>query len=735
VKIHTLWLSASVLALAWAGGASAQGISTPPARDANDRGSSSSVKEVVVTAERRTQNLQQTAIAATVLNQQDLLKNGITTIDQLQFISPSLTVNNFGQGNNVDIRGIGKGEHNTQTGTGVVTYRDGVPSFPGYFQEEPYYDVANVEVLRGPQGTFSGQNATGGAVIVSTRDATIGGGHDGYVFAHYGNYNDVGVQGAVSLPISDTFAARVAFNTQYRDTFYNLTGVTGNPNIRWGSARISLLWRPSQSFEVSFKTDYNYLNNGGYFGDALINPLTGLPNGTQHLFDIDNNFRTYAVDQFHRSVLKIDYTTASGVRFQSVSGYQRGQTAWTGDIDGTNLAAPNYIIDERANETLWSQELNIISPDNKPITWILGGYYDHNKYDFPPIFDIGVPPGVFDEDLQGVNTTHTLAAFGQVSLNLPSGLQLQGGLRYSKWSTTNHVLYFVPEYAPFFNQQQDETFTGDNLTGKVALNWKVNPDNFLYAFVATGAKPGGLNTSVYAFPQQPIPSPFTQEYVTDYEIGWKARLFDGHLRTQIGGFYDTFKNFQVIIPLPNNPRLATEQNDPLLTKLYGVEASAQAVLGDLSVNANVALQHSSLGAFYTQDPRVGVGGVCDPRAGPATTTCINLGGHPQTYAPDFTLNFQAQYDVHLGDGNVITPAVTFSHISGQWGTLFDNLSKNDHLDPRDILGASLAWTHGSFTATLYGYNLTNQHYVSALLSPIRIAGAPRQFGISLYKSF
>ena len=734
MKTRALWLSASVWALIWGGQAAAQGIATPPAKSSSGA-AAGDTKELVVTAERRTQNLQQTAIAATVLNQADLLKNGVTTIDQLQFVSPSLTVNNFGQGNNVDIRGIGKGEHNTQTGTGVVTYRDGVGTFPGYFQEEPYYDVAGVEVLRGPQGTFSGQNSTGGAIFVTTTDPAINGRHDGYVFAHYGNYNDAGVQGAINLPVSDTFAARVAFNTEYRDSFYNLTGVTGNPNVRWGSARISLLWAPTANFLVSFKTDYNYLNNGGYFGDALVNPLTGLPNDTQHLFDINNNFRTYAVDQFHRSALKIEYTAPNGIKFRSVGGYQRGQTAWTGDIDGTNLAAPNYIIDERVNETLWSEELNIISPDNKPVTWILGGYYNHNKYDFPPIFQIGVPPGGFDEDLQGINTTHTLAAFGQISVNLPAGLQLQGGLRYSKWSTTNHVLYFVPEFAPFFNQQQDETFTGDNLTGKVALNWKLDPDNFLYAFVATGAKPGGLNTSLYAFPQRPIPGPFSQEYVTDYEIGWKARMFDGHLRTQIGGFYDTFRKFQVIVPLPNNPQLSTEQNDPNLTKLYGVEASAQAVLGDLSVNANIALQHSALGTFYTQDPRVGLAGACDPNTGPSTATCINLGGHPQTYAPDFTFNFQAQYDFHLGAGDVITPAVTFSHISGQWGTLFDNRAKNDYLDPRDILGASLAWTHGTFTATLYGYNLTNQHYVSALLSPIRIAGAPLQFGVSLYKSF
>ena len=83
----------------------------------------------------------------------------------------------------------------------------------------------------------------------------------------------------------------------------------------------------------------------------------------------------------------------------------------------------------------------------------------------------------------------------------------------------------------------------------------------------------------------------------------------------------------------------------------------------------------------------------------------------------------------------MTPSVTFAHVSSQWGTLFDNVAAGDHLAPRDILGASLAWTHGSITATAYGYNLTNQQYVSALLSPIRIAGAPRQFGVSILKVF
>ncbi len=177
-------------------------------------------------------------------------------------------------------------------------------TFPGYFAEEPYFDVADVEILRGPQGTFSGQNATGGAVIVNSQNPVIDGGYHGYLLGHYGNYNDTGLQGAVNLPINSTLAARVAFDGEYRNSFYHITGLTGDPDVMQGSTRISLLWTPTPSLKVLFKTDYDYLDNGGYFGDALVNPVTGKLNPTNHLFDFSNNFETYAIDQFVRSVLR-----------------------------------------------------------------------------------------------------------------------------------------------------------------------------------------------------------------------------------------------------------------------------------------------------------------------------------------------------------------------------------------------------------------------------------------------
>jgi len=738
MKIHALWLSASVLALGWSGIAEAQSAAPPaskPAPAAKSDANADVVSELVITADRRTTNLQKTAIAATVLTAGDLVKKGVFTVDQLQFVSPSLTVDNFGQGNDFDIRGIGKGEHNTQTSTGVITYRDGVATFPGYFQEEPYYDIANVEILRGPQGTFSGQNATGGAVIVTTNNPVIDGGYNGYVMAHYGNYDDVGAQGAINLPINDTLAARVSFNGDYRNSFYHVTGPwTGDPDPKWGSARFSLLWTPTSSLKVLWKTDYDYLFNGNYFGDAIINPLTGKVNPTSDLFSFANNGHQAAGDVFYRSVLQVDYTTDSGIDFRSVSGYQQGKSTWLGDIDGTDLPAPNYSINESVDEGLWSEEFNIISPANKPITWVLGAYYDQNDYAFPVNrFDIAVPLGVVDEELNGTNHTNTVAGFGQVSFNLPAGFQVQVGGRYSSWSTTNLVNWLVPNFGIHFFQ--DQTYAASNFTGKVALNWNIDANNFAYAFVATGAKPGGLNGAGY-FDGGFVPPPFTQEYVTDYEFGLKSTLFDKHVRTQIGFYYNDFDHFQVIVPLPNDPVLTTELNDPNPTKLYGFEASAQAVFGQLSLDAGLGLEKSSLGTFFTEDPRLPTTTApCDPATGPATAVCINLGGHPQTYAPDVTFNIGGSYNFKVTDADTVTPSVNFSYISGQWGTLFDNVAAGDYLGSRNILGASIAWTHGSYVTTLYGSNLLNQKYISALLSPIRLAGAPLQFGVSVMKTF
>jgi iron complex outermembrane recepter protein len=719
MKIQEFWLSVSAITLGGCGLAVAQTATAPAAQD--------QLSELVVTAERRHTDLQNTPISATVLSGTDLANLGVTSVDQLQFATPGATIDNFGQGIDFNIRGIGKAEHNSQTTVGVVTYRDGIATFPGYFQEEPYYDIANVEILRGPQGTFGGQNATGGAVFVTTNDPVIGGGYTGYLAGQAGNFTDFAVQGAINLPISDTLAARFAFNGESRDSFYHITGpnggaYSGNPgNVRTGSARLGLLWKPNDALTVLFKTDFNYLNLGAYPADPFY--------ATNDLFNIGANSPQLAVDKFARSVLKIDYALPNGITIRSVSGYQKGNTSYQADLDGTNTA--NSFFADTVWESLYSEEFNIISPDTGFMTWIVGAYADYDKYDFPApyLFLIGTPPGNLATEylLQGTNPESAVAGFGQLSFQLPDGFQIQVGGRYTSAKTTNHV--DVLQYGLPLSDEQSQKYT--NTSGKVSLNWTVNADNFLYAFASTGFRPGGLNVPVGLG----TPAAFNAEKLTDYEVGYKLNSFGGHLRTQIDGFYDVYKNFQVIVGYPQFPTFGFELNNPNATHVYGFEAQTQAAFGAFGLDAGTTIMHSSLGRFFATDPRIASFTACDPGVGPASPSCIDLTGHSQTYAPNFTFNIGAQYKFVLGAKDTLIPRLNYGYVAPQWATLFENPALGDHLAGRDIAGAQLAWTHEHFVTTLYGTNITDQHYVGALNSGLRFAGPPRQFGIRFMTTF
>lgn len=727
MNVRGLWFSASALALAWSGAAVAQTASPPPGSNSPSRpGAESSVSEVVVTAERRTTNLQTTPISAQVLTGADLQKQGVNSVEQLQFATPSMTLQNFGQGFDFNIRGVGKGETNSIVGVGVITYRDGVATFPGYFQAEPYYDVANLEVLRGPQGTFIGQNAIGGAVFITETRPNFDGLH-GYLQGQYGNYDDVRLQGGVNIPISDTLAARVSFNDEYRSSYYDVSGGTkpSTGSLKESSARLKLLWTPTPKLDVLFTTDLSYLDLGGYPSS----PATA----TTDPLKISSNTSNLAQDKFGRAVLDATYTFANGVKLRSVSGYQQGRTAAKFDLDGT--ATSSFIIDDHVDESIYSEELNLVSPAEGLITWVGGLYFQHDRFHYPATDTSGFLisyPGSLDLYFDGGREAHeTVAEFGQVSLNLPIGLQVQAGLRHTQSfdSKDMTVVYAFPGLTLRF--PQDQTARDHKVTGKVAVNWTIDPYNFVYGFVATGHKTGGINVPVAAGPA-PIIAP---EDVTDFEGGWKNEIFGRRLRSQVDVYHYDYKNFQVTTGNPFTPASSEILNVPSKTKLYGVEIQEQAVFGPLAINLGGSYSHSSLGTFFAADTRVpGLATVCDPRTGPAFSNCVNLTGNRQVYAPTFTFNAGAQYVFTLPNGT-LTPRVDFGHVGTQYATVFEDTDLGDKLGVRNLLNAQVTYVADSWVLTAYGTNLNNQHYVGGVSSGLRFAGAPRQYGIRVQRNF
>ena len=792
-----LILSTSVLALVCCSAAQAQ---TQTASSTSTSASNGKIEEVVVTAERRSEDLMKTPITASVLTGQDLQNRDVVNVRDLQFVAPNLTVNDLGQGVDFDIRGIGKGEHNTQTPVGVVTYRDGASTFPGYLTDEPYYDIANVEVYRGPQGTFVGQNATGGAVFVTTNDPTLGGGYGGYAQAQYGNYNDAELQGAVDIPITDDLAIRISGYGERRDSFYTMIDRDPADNcphnqyvgckpgyndadLNEAAGRLSVLWKPSQDLTVSLKYDALYQDFGAApgvpFSQLLPAGTPVLPYGTlnpyhnSNLFDVTANAPEGRMDREQRAILKVDYTFGNGIKLQSISDYNFGNGRWRTDLDSSDYGNPSdfpyfgstsdWTFFDSVDETVYSQEFDLISPDNRPITWVMGAYGQENYYGWlPPYqFYITVGPRLGSDPtpnpgnlyqytsytFQGHTSNEDYAGFGQIDAKLGDGFSVSLGGRWTE--TRSHNAVDLWNYGNGFGVttltptviDDNESQQSSALTYKAAIDWAPNDGDFLYAFVATGYTGGGLNTFVNATGG---PSPFNKVTDTDFEAGWKrSSWLDGHLRTELDAFYTDYDHFQVTLSDPNAPMNTYEINLPKTTKIYGAEGDAEASFGQFSLNANIGLLKSSIGNFWTIDPRYSLLAgaftaplfTCNANTGGNNPYCVNVKGHPITYAPDFTFNVGAQYAFKIGNGDTLTPRISFAHVAPQWASIFDNPALGDTLGARNLLGAQLEYETGSWLFALYGDNLTNQQYVASNNSGTLYAGAPRMFGIRITKVF
>ncbi|WP_332678400.1 TonB-dependent receptor [Brevundimonas sp.] len=720
-----LWITTSAAVLLWAGAAQAQQ-TTPAAGNTAAEQQETALEDVVVTAERRTTNLQETAVAATVLSGADLENKGVTSLEQLQFVAPSTTVQNFGQGNFFNVRGIGKSEPTTAIGVGVTTYRDGVPVFPGYFQTEPYYDIGSVELLRGPQGTFAGTNATGGAVFINARNPDFTG-VNGYVMGQVGSYENVKLQGAVNVPITDTLAARFAFNSEIRDSFHEITGAySGTPGeIEARSLRASFLWTPTPALRVLLKGDYNFLDFGGYPADPAL--------ATNDPFEITANGPHSGVDETARVSLNVSYVFDNGITIRSITGYQDGISEFSTDLDGTSLL--NNTFYDRVEEEVWSQEFNIVSPDDQRLTWILGAFWQYDDVVFPVTtfpqgaYHVGFPEGVIDYYIFGETPKETQAVFGQISYDVSDRLQVQLGARWSESTSTNDNVYTTYPAFGLVLLQNDEV-TAEKTTGKLSLNYKVDDNNFVYGFVATGFKMGGLNAPNFYVPA----SSFGPEDVIDYELGWKSTLFDGRVRTQLGAYYMAYEGFQVVVGDPTVPLFNSIVNVAGETVLKGIEGSAQMRLGQWSVDVGASISSSELGEFFAVDPRL-ARRPCDPETGPAGGNCQNLAGNSQSYAPEFTFNFGAQYEFALGDGATLTPRIDYSHIGEAYTSIFNNEALGDQLEARNIVNLKLTYQRNDWTLAAYALNATDQTYIAAINAGLRYAGPPRQIGVNLMRTF
>ncbi len=678
------------------------------------------LEEIVVTAERRSTDLQMTAISASVLTGEDLTARNINTIDSLAFTTPSLTVQSSGSTSLINIRGIGKSDGGSQDSSGVLIYRDGVSTTPnGLISDEPYYDIASVEVLRGPQGTFAGQNATGGAIFITEANPTLDR-FGGWVEGQYGNYDDARIRAALNIPLTSTLAIRLATDDENRDTLFNVTGpYTGNPGkLHSTNWRLSTLWQPTDDFTALLKLDYNYIDHGAPMGA----PFTGL---AANVFNLALDSHLGGLERQYRIVLQLNKQFADGITLKSISGYQMGRTSYSIDADGTATPPPLGLSPEisvvRATDRTVSEEINLVSANTGPFTWVVGGVYQDDDLNTPQFILSAAPGGTATEGLtifgaEDLAVRTSWGVFGQGGYAFTDALKLQFGARYSETTfTANSISELRFDGVPITTQTLSDAKESDNrVTYKVDLDYALDQQNFLYALVSTGHKGGGINANGAVF--QP-------ENVTDYEFGWKGTFFNSRLKTQVGPFYERYKDFQLAV---FDPVLGAgvDANATGTTTLKGIEAQMQAAIGGWGINLGTSYLSSKLGDFTAIDSR-------NLAFGEQVMT-----GRALPNAPMWTAQVGIQYVLALPGNQTLTPRVDYGLVGSRWATVFQ-VPPGDFLAEQNIFNATIKYEVGGGLAfTLYGTNLTNDHYVATqLLGNLGMPGPPRQFGIRIFKSF
>lgn len=713
------------------------------AQDSNEQTQSTEddgLAPIVVTAQRRTENLQKVPIAATALSGDDLEKKAVERIADLQFVAPSLTVTDAGLTQSVNIRGIGIASGSPAVANGVATYINGIFQ-PPVLTTSSFYDIQGIEVLRGPQGTLVGSNSTGGAMLITTRTPSTSG-INGYARASYGTYNAASGEGAINLPLSSTLAVRAAGTIQSRDSYYTDAGPLHNKPGRFEeyAGRVSLLWEPSSNFRALGHAEWIDKNTGGY----AYQPMFGTAYSGDRTSDVrllHYNSPTLNYERGFMTDLELRYTTDSGIVFRSLTGYTFKRISNLYDSDASTLATQT--LDQYTDERQYSQEINIISPADASFNWILGGYYQRNKVGVDIQSKSGSP--VDPTDVVQSQDKTTWGIFAHTSYKFSPALELQVGARYSNFDATGGGSVTIGNGSPFFPPgglvvaNLAGTHSDGRMTGKVALNWTPDKDNLFYIFAARGYKPGGANSAT---------SEFGPETVWDYELGWKSSFLSNHVRTQLGAFYMSYKDFQFdaldrssgqsgVTNISNATIKGIEGQIQLEYHGFGLDggfAYVDSKVNPVTVVDSIALQRARPELNGQYGPQCAAGVPSNP------PTCFDYspylrtaGGGSNLFSPKWTYNIGIEYVAKFGDGFRLRPRLNFGYVGPSWTNLFYNRA-TDYLLGRGLLSGQITLSKDNWSIEAYGTNLADKIYVSGG-GTNQFYGAPREYGVRASMNF
>ena len=728
---------------------------------------SNALGEVVVTAQRQSENLQRAAVSVDAVTGGDLTANGVTDPTTLSNLVPGFFAAPAGGGSAFYfIRGVGNFTANPYSETAVSVNLDNVYLGLATSAASPFYDLERVEVVKGPQGTLYGRNATGGAVNIIPEKPRIGS-LSGYVSASYGNYDAYGVDGAVNLPVGDRSALRISADFLGHSGY--LYDGTSDEDTKAG--RIQFLTRPIANLSIRISADYadiggrgegaQYLNSftynratGGYVvTPSNIPPQFGVysPPSQNYIqqfpaFPAGRNLGPLSPFPFLNNKL---YGVNAEINYDTSLGRLTLIPAWRPSTISDLNDAAGFLSGTREDDEQYSAELRFTGKRISIFDYTFGSLYFHQRQ-----------KGVFGADLGAIGAfsnysddTDSYAGFARLTAHLNDKLRLVGGVRYTSdqkrfdGSVTDLVVLCarpacptgpVVPFAFTANSQsavpvppkvgailpigmtgalalrtgfaQQTNLDTDRATYRGAIEYDLLPRSLLYASIETGYRSGGFNLAVG------IPT-YLPEFITAYTIGAKNRFLDNRLELNLEGFVWKYRNQQIAhlgLDLVGNNADFT-QNVGRSTNQGGEVEVRYLLTPDTVLTGNIQYLDATYDQFTYQAPTSGglppfTGCRTSAIAGSATLVNVDCSGKSSFQSPQWTLNFGVQQTVRISAykvvGNLDTQYLDSRYVGFEY-------QPAEYAPSVWQTNAQLTLTpdYGRWALSVYAVNLENNRYL------------------------
>ena len=707
----------ALMAVVSGGSVSAQAVGDASSQDLS--ADAQHLEEIVVTAQRRNENLQNVPIAITALTAGKLASAGVTSAQDLAILTPALQTPAQAGSLLPRLRGIGTTVIGPGIENSVAIYVDGVYEASPRASLASFTGIERIEVLKGPQGTLFGRNATGGLLQIVTRDPQAGLHGEGSV--SYGNYDTlVGqlyltggseeVRGAVSV--------RYARQGDGYGTNYAI-GRDANRLDNDLALRGKLVVEPGPNTKVTFAGDYSK-SNGTYpdFRALPGAPTAGDPNPPGGPFDVNSNVPTDRDLETAGGSVRLEQDFGS-VGLTSISAYRWSSSLNQMDLDRTPTNAVSIFNIQKDRQ--FSQEVQLHSQPGSNITWILGGYYFWAENGFHPSRLVQAQTVT----VTGDQKTSSLSAFGQATVPVADRLNFTAGLRFTSdlRSVDAQSVVSLPNGLVVNTVSQQTSRRFSKLTWRASLDYRPSDEVLLYASYNRGFKSGGFNVSL------PGSNAYNPEVLDAYEIGMKGDFLDRRLRVNTSFFYYDYSNIQTAFFIGAAGGRVGIRNGPSAT-VYGADLDLNLVIAPgLQLTGGVSLIHGRFGDFPDAVQNVPL-----PGGGNLPGT-FNARGKHLPYTAAFSGNVGLNWKHKIRSGEVFADG-TLYYNDGYYPEV-DNLRR---VPGYAKLNATLGWTgNNGLSVQVWGRNLTNKAIPSFIGSTAAITAVsyeqPRTYGATIGLKF